>query len=118
MSDAWMTLISRKGKEISIPLSQVVEVIESPKVSHLPGVKKGVHGVTSYLGEIVTVVDLDYYLNPSVNQESALHHKARSLIVVKANGSDTAILASRIQNISTKKPIETESVDLNLLLKH
>lgn len=75
----WSGIGVRLGKtRLLIPVDQVNEMIRSPRLTRVPGVKNWVRGVTNIRGNLLPVIDLSAALGGAVGGHSS---KARVLIM-------------------------------------
>ncbi len=89
-------LIFRIGGDcFAIPSALAREVLRMPQVVRVPMVQEAIRGIINLRGEIVAVTDLAPFLGLPAQQLSP----AERLVVVRAAGITTALLASRVDGI-------------------
>ncbi len=69
------------GKRYVAPMSDVSEILTSPKLTQVPGVKHWVHGVANVRGRLVPVMDLASFLGG----RAASQRTQRTLIIEKGD---------------------------------
>jgi len=79
IKQAWNGIAFRLGElQIVAPLDEVVEILNYPQLTRVPGAKPWVKGVANVRGNLLPIMDLRGFLGQSATK---LHHRSRVLVI-------------------------------------
>lgn len=83
------------GERYVTPIKEVAEVLDEPRYTRLPGVKKWVKGVANVRGRLVPIMDLMVFFD---HTKVSSHHNSQ-LLIVSHNGISSGLIVEKISGM-------------------
>jgi twitching motility protein PilI len=92
----WSGIAFRIGRNnLVTPLEEVAEILEYPELSGVPGTRPWVRGIANIRGNLLTVIDLNGYLDGCM---TVLTNRTR-LLVVDHNGVSSGLVVDEVSGL-------------------
>jgi purine-binding chemotaxis protein CheW len=106
-----LILFSLDGNRYALRLGDVAEVMEPPRIYHVPRVPQYITGIMNFHGTLVSVIDLANFLT------GAPCHPRREVLVLDTRIANLALWVDSVENVRCADIIREESGNCEFLVE-